>query len=125
MGSIVIHRGSGSSNTATFTWNEITGTSQSLIVSNGYIANNASLVTFTLPTNAIVGDRIRVTGKGAGGWRVAQNASQLIQFGNKVTTTGTGGRLDSTNRYDCVEFICITVNTTWLVISSVGSVTIT
>lgn len=126
MSQVVIHRGSGGGGAGTsLSWNETTGTSQSLIIRNGYVANNAALVTFTLPTNGAIGDTIKVVGKGAGGWRIAQNASQFIQFGNKVTTTGTGGRLDSTNRYDCVEFICTTTNTGWLVINSVGNISLT
>ena len=33
----------------------ITGTTQSMTTNNGYIANNAALITFTLPTTAAVG----------------------------------------------------------------------
>lgn len=107
------------------TWNEVTGTSQAAAVDNGYLTNNASLVTVTLPSTAAVGEVVRVAGSGAGGWRVAQNASEIIHFGNADTTTGTGGRLDSTNRYDAVELICIVANTEWVVASSMGNITIT
>ena len=106
-------------------WTEVTGTSQSMAVDNGYILNNAGLVTATLPTTAAVGTSIRVAGKGAGGWRIAQNASQLIHFGSSVTSTGAGGRLDSTNQYDCVELLCTVADTTWTVLSSVGNITVT
>ena len=44
----------------------------------GYIASNASEVTITLPTAPAVGDVIRVSGAGAGGWKIAQNAGQAI-----------------------------------------------
>jgi len=107
------------------TWNEETGTSATMSVNNGYIANNAALVTLTLPTTAAVGDVVRVTGKGAGGWRVAQNASEIIHFLGTDTTTGATGRLDSTNTYDSVELVCIVANTEWNVISSMGNITIT
>ncbi len=110
---------------SSFTWTEVTGASQSAAVNNGYITNNAGLVTVTLPTTAAIGDIVEVGGKGAGGWRIAQNASQLIHFGSSVTTTGTGGRLDSTNRYDTVKIICITANNEWLVTSSIGNITVT
>lgn len=106
------------------TWTEVTGTSQSAAVDNGYITNNASLVTVTIPTTAAVGKVVRVAGKGAGGWKVAQNASENIRFGNQVTTTGTGGYLASSNQYDCVELLCTTADTSWLVISSIGNITI-
>lgn len=106
-------------------WTEVTGTSQTAAVNNGYILNNAGLVTLTIPSTAAVGDVVEVAGKGAGGWRIAQNASQLINFGTSVTTTGTGGRLDSVNRYDSVRLLCTTANTTWTVLNSQGNVTVT
>jgi type IV secretory pathway VirJ component len=107
------------------TWTEVTGTSQTASVNRGYITNNAGLVTITLPTTAAVGDTIKITGKGAGGWRLAQNSGETIHFGDQSTTTGTGGRLDSTHRYDCVELICITANNDWVVASSVGNIGMT
>lgn len=106
------------------TWNEVTGTSQAAAVNNGYIANNASLVTITLPDTAAVGSIVRIAGKGAGGWRLAQNASESINFGSSVTTTGAGGYLEFTNQYDAVEVLCIVADTTWVVLSSVGNLTV-
>lgn len=109
---------------ARVSWTEVTGTSQSASVDNGYIANNAALVTITLPDTAAVGSVVKVVGKGAGGWKVAQNASETIHFGSSDTTTGTGGYLQSTNQYDAVELVCITANTDWVVISSIGNITV-
>lgn len=105
------------------TWTEVTGTSQSAAVGNGYIANNAGLVTVTIPTTAAVGSIVAVVGKGAGLWRVAQNASESINFSSITTTVGTGGYLEATNRYDCVEIICTVADTTWTVRSSIGNIT--
>lgn len=105
-------------------WTEVTGTSQTAVANNGYITNNAGLVTVTLPSTAAVGQIVEVAGSGAGGWRIAQNASQVINFGTAATTTGTAGRLDSVNRYDAVRLICIIANTTWTVISSQGNITV-
>ena len=106
-------------------WTTITGTSQSASVNNAYITNNAGLVTVTLPTSATVGDRIEVVGKGAGGWRVAQNASQTIYFSSSSTTAGVTGRLDSTHQRDSIEIVCITANNDWQVIKAVGNITVT
>ena len=106
------------------TWTSVTGTSQTMVVDNGYIANNASLVTLTLPTTAAVGKIVSVVGLGAGGWRIAQNASEIIHFGDTPTLTGTGGYIESTNRYDCVELICIVADTEWSVRHSTGNITI-
>ncbi len=108
-----------------FTWNEETGTSASMAVNNGYIANNAGLVTLTLPSTAAVGDVVRVSGKGAGGWRIAQNSGQTIYFGTSTTTTGAGGRLDSSHRRDGIELLCVTANNDWNVLSAQGNITVT
>lgn len=107
-----------------FTWNEETGTSATMAVENGYIANNASLVTLTLPATATVGEQIQVAGKGAGLFKIAQNASQTIHFINADTTTGTGGSLTAIEQYDCIELLCITENTDWSVTDSAGNFTI-
>jgi hypothetical protein len=102
-------------------WTEVTGTSQSAAVDNGYIANNASLVTITLPTTAAVGKIVEAVGKGAGGWKIAQNASEIIHYGDISSTTGTGGSLASTHRRDCVRLICTVADTEWTVMSSQGT----
>lgn len=101
----------------------VSGTSQSAAVNNGYITNNAGLCTVTLPSTATVGQLVQVSGQGAGGWKIAQNASQLIIFNSNVTTTGTGGSLASTLTNDNVILMCTVSNTTWLVISSQGNIT--
>lgn len=103
------------------TWTEVTGTTQAAAVNNGYVLNNAALVTITIPDTAAVGDVIEIVGKGAGGWRIAQNASESINYGIDSTTTGTGGQVNSTNRYDSARLVCITANTTWNIISSIGN----
>ena len=102
----------------------VTGTSQSASTNNNYITNNAGLVTVTTPTTCAVGDWFEVEGLGAGGWKIAQNASQNIHFGSTVTTTGTGGYLSSNNQYDSVSMTCAVANTTWLVDASVGNITV-
>lgn len=103
-------------------WTEITGTSQTAAVNTGYIANNAGLVTVTLPATAALGSIIRVAGYGAGGWAIAQNAGQQIVYGDVVTTEGVSGSLASINRYDAVELLCVVANTKFVVISGVGTV---
>ena len=106
------------------TWNEVTGTSQAMLVNNGYITNNAALVTCTLPAVASVGDVIEVSGKGAGGWKIAQNAGQTIYFGDTNTTTGVGGSLASTVDRDAIRLVCVTANNDWNVLSVMGNITV-
>lgn len=105
-------------------WVVETTTSRSAAVNEGVICNNAGLVTVTIPDTAAVGDILRVTGIGAGGWAIAQNASESIYFGAQVTTVGVGGSLASTGDMDAVELVCVVANTTWLVLSSIGNITI-
>jgi len=105
-------------------WSEVTGTTQAMAVSNGYIANNASPVVFTLPGTAALGTIIEVTGKGAGGWKIEQNASQIIYFGDTTSTTGTSGYLESTEVRDTVKLICVTANLHFNVLASIGNITV-
>lgn len=96
-------------------WTEIVGTSQTMVADNGYVANNAGLVTLTLPTTAAFGTVISVCGKGAGGWRIAQNANQSIRFGSSTTTVGVGGSLASTISANSIDILCTTANLVWTV----------
>lgn len=91
---------------AGFTWTDVTGTSQTLAVENGYIADNAALVTFTLPASANLGDQMEIVGKGAGGWSITCNAGQVIHLGNVASTAA--GTVSSTNQYDRIRLTCIT-----------------
>src|SRR5580692_5103540 len=49
--------------TGIMSWVEVTGTSQAMAIGTGYVANNSSLVTLTLPSTAALGDSIIVMGK--------------------------------------------------------------
>jgi hypothetical protein len=94
-------------------WTEVTGTTQAMSADSGYISNNGGVVTLTLPATAAVGTAISIIGKGAGGWLIAQNGGQNIQVGSSSSTVGAGGSIASTNRYDSINLICTTANTTW------------
>jgi len=93
-----------------------------LLANVGYIANKGTLLIFTMPATAAIGSRIKIMGKGVGLFTVAQNAGQVIHFGAFDTTTGVGGSLTSTLRYDVVELVCITANTDWSVAYSIGNI---
>jgi hypothetical protein len=120
----------GSGNTLTIavtatgpTWFEVTGTSATMVAGDGYIANNAGMVTLTLPTVAAQGTFIYISGKGAGLFKIAQNAGQSIGFTSIVTTTGVTGSLTINERYDTVTLCCITANTMWTVFGPAGNYT--
>lgn len=104
---------------------DVTGTTQAMSISTNYIADNASLVTFTLPSTAILGDVIQVWGKGAGGWKITQAAGQQINIGKVPSTAGTGGSVASTNQFDTIELRCITAGASTIWTSKVnGNITV-
>lgn len=104
--------------TGTSSWVDQSSGSVTMTSNTGYLINNgASLVTLTLPASSAIGDFLEINGFSAGGWTIAQAASQLIHIGNQVTTTGVGGSLASTNQYDCVRLRCLVANTTWTVVA--------
>jgi len=108
---------------AGFSWTVVTGTSQAMLSNNGYIANNAGLVTLTLPATSAVGDEIDVIGKGAGGWLIQCGAGQTIVLGS--STTSVAGSLASTNAKDSLYIICTVANTEWQVGSAPqGNITV-
>lgn len=105
-------------------WTALTTTTVSAAVNNGYIATGGSLQTFTLPVTSAVGDIIEIAGSGTGGWKLAQNASQNARYGNTITATGTGGSLASTAQGDTLRGVCSVANTSWVILSSVGNLTV-
>jgi len=62
----------------TLVWQSVTGTNQQAQSNTGYLVNNPAVVTLTLPASPRVGDVVRVSGIGAGGWIIAPNAGQSI-----------------------------------------------
>jgi len=106
-----------------FSWTDVTGTSDTMVAQNGYVANNVSLVTLTLPSSSTIGDTFKVITKGAGFCKIAQNASQTIQFAGSTTTTGVGGSLTATAVGDTLEIIS-TADDEFYVTSSIGSWTV-
>jgi hypothetical protein len=104
---------------------EVTGTTQAMAVNTVYIANNAALVVFTLPASFAVGDAISVVGKGAGGWRIDQNAGQNQQVGSVSSTVGAGGSVASTNRFDSVNYLATTANVTLTTLGAAQSAGLT
>lgn len=95
------------------TWAAVSGTTQSAAVNSGYIIQNASATTVTLPTIAAIGAIVQVQGLGAGGWILAANTGQTIHLG--TATTSSAGNLTSSNQYDSVQVVCVVANTTWSV----------
>jgi len=108
-----------------FIWSDVTGSTQTIVAGNGYLADRGGGVAFTLPASATIGDAFRIVGV-QGSWTLAQAAGQQIKFGSTATTVGITGSLASTNAGDCIE--CVATNTSastiWRVMSSVGNITV-
>lgn len=118
-GSITINAAGGA-----LTWTVVTGATQAMSVNNGYIANRAGTVAFSLPTTSAVGDVIAVTGiNTATGWSIAYTTNQQIFFGTASATITTGS-LASTNIRDTVFLVCVIANLTWNVFAPVGNITV-
>ena len=106
-------------------WTIVAGTSQTLVNDNGYISANAGVIAYTLPAASTVGSIIRITGvASSGGWTLAQNSLQSIEMGSSVSTVGVGGSLASTSSNDTIELLCVAASTTWVVLSSMGNISI-
>lgn len=104
------------------TWTDQTTTPVTLAVNNGYIADNAGLVTLNIPATAAVGSEFTISGKGAGGWLLQANTGQTIHLGNQ--TTSSAGSLASTNQWDCIKIVCVTANTVFNTLYAVGNLTV-
>jgi hypothetical protein len=124
---------SGTSSTAVWTrcinpqsnWTDATTSPVTLTPNINYVTDNgASIVNYTLPATAAFGTIIEIAGKSSGGWSIAQNAGQSVNLGSVSSTVGVAGSLASTNRYDYLKLLCITTDTTWNVIGSIGNITI-
>ena len=110
-----------------FTFNNVTTTSDTMVANSGYLANNVALVTLTLPLSAglAVGDILKIKGVGAGGFKIAQNASQKIRWATgSETTVGVTGSLTSTDQNDYIELFYIGTEF-WSVGAVKGTFTIT
>ena len=74
-------------------WVEVTGTSVQASTNTGYVFTSASQGTITLPAAASIGDTIKVSGVGAGGWQVVHGAGQriLLPIANGLSITNATG----------------------------------
>jgi hypothetical protein len=85
-------------------WVQIT-VSQELLPNRGYFCTGLALQTLTLPQSADIGDVVSVYGEGVGLFRIAQLSGQRIRVGNKATTLGLAGRIDSLEVGDAIELV--------------------
>lgn len=88
------------------TWQMVTNASQATLANHGYVANRATTVSFTLPTGATLGDTLRLTGLGAGGWILEAGTNRVV---------GVGGVFGG-GQYQSMELLCVGGGD-WLILS--------
>jgi len=119
-----INSGSQSSTGITgVTWSVVSNPTQPMLASNGYIIANVSGTVLTLPTFAAVGTELEVAGY-LGNWTITQSSTQQIVFGKHSTTFGTLGSLSSSYQTDSLRMVCVVNSSIWLVLSSLGQISI-
>ena len=73
-------------------WIPTNGTAIQAQVDHGYVLTNPQLVTVTLPAAANVGDIVRISGAGAGGWRIKENVPEASRSSATSPATATAIR---------------------------------
>lgn len=102
------------------TWNDVT-TNTLMVANNGYVVTSGG-GTMTIPATCAVGSLFWIAGSSAGGWILQANTGQVIHFGS--ATTSSAGSLGAVNRWDSVLIVCVTANTTFSVLSSIGNLVV-
>jgi hypothetical protein len=59
-------------------WLVQTGTTVQAVIDTGYVLTNSLEVTVRLPVTSNIGDIVRISGAGSGGWSVLQNSNQSV-----------------------------------------------
>lgn len=95
---------------ADLTWSTITAATKQMVNGEAYVADRTTLITFTLPATAAVGEKIAISWKGIGWRKIAQNASQYIAYSSRKSTTWTGWFLQSLEYQDSVTLECVEAN---------------
>ena len=105
-------------------WSSVSA-SQAMVSNMGYfVVSPGGAVVLTLPATSVQGDVIQVALDGATSFRIAQGAGQSIVYGNQTTTTGVGGSVTSTQQGDTIRIVNRIPNQRWVVVSSLGNLTI-
>ena len=92
-------------------WTAVNGSTQQAVSNAGYFANNTSEVSITLPSSPSIGDIIKVTGIGIGGWKVMYNSGQSVITKNIVYT----------NSFSVVQPLLSTIPVGSAIIASIAS----
>lgn len=105
----------------------VSGTTQAMTSNKSYIANNSSLTTFTLPATSSVGDIIQIVGSAlnTGGWKVTYTTGQIIWGPAGSSTVTTGNAASAGAAAQVMTITAVVANTTWVITSNSGTITLT
>lgn len=117
-----VSNGTGTPSASPIPWIDQTATSANLVANTGYITDNGSLVTLSVPATVPFGTVYYISGKGAGGWKIQFNTGQTCTLGS--ATTSSAGSLASNNQYDSVAIVCTASNTQFNAFSAIGNITV-
>ncbi len=101
-------------------WSVISGPT-TISSGNNYIIDWTGTVNLTLPTTFGIGNPFYVTSICNSGFKIIQNTSQQMRFGNTLTTGGTSGYIQSTSIGDSIQLVCTSGNFLFSVLNSVGN----
>jgi len=122
---------SGDPGTNTLTWNvtgtdfnwQVDTTTPILLVSQiGNIENSGSQIVYNLPNTCEIGDTFAIVATTSNGFQVDANPGQTMRYGNQLTTDG--GTITSTSVGDVLSFLCTTTDTQFVVLNSIGNLTV-
>lgn len=103
-----------------FVW-DLISTDQVLVPKHGVVTNSGiTTINLLLPAMCPVGSIIKVV-RFNGDFNITQNDGQVIWYGNASTTTGVDGYISPTGNNASVDLLCVTANTTFLVVNSQGA----
>jgi sugar lactone lactonase YvrE len=92
-------------------------------VSNHYFVNSSARKKITLPSTFAVGDEIRITGMGAGGWMIKPATGDTINAsGGSVPSSGTA--IFNDQQYTSISLEANSANNSWIVTGYSGTFTI-
>lgn len=93
-----------------------------MVKSTFYIPSSASLITFTLPAVAAVGDRFAVIGgANTAGYKIVAAAGDYIHGAAQVTTAGGSVTTNGGKTYTSIELVCIVADSRFVVKAWTGS----
>jgi len=99
---------------------EIVTANTAMVVDTNYITNGTTKLEMTLPAAIAVGSIFRVTDINSG-FKMIQGVDQYINFGNRTTTVGASGNVDTLQDNSSLTLICVEENLGFNVLSAVGN----